>query len=614
MKKFLKKHLGLVSLVLLLIGVLVFSSLINAMATDGLFDTGQSTVLSDGGGLQDDGGLSEDAYLDEGGEGPFMMVMSGPAALNTITINAVAGKRYDIGIAASDITSFSGMTVTMQYDPARMQLIDLCAFTKAKELSAGAIPGVGVTVSQISSGAIVFTVSKGIPSGSMWSGAINTISFKALQSGNTIVTVTENNTKVATPTASPTTGTYSTTQNVALSCTTAGATIRYTTNGSEPTSSSTQYSTPIQVAVTTTIKAKAFKPGLTDSDTAIFTYTIKVATPTASPTPDTYSSTQNVALSCTTAGATIRYTTNGSEPTSSSTQYSSPIQVAATTTIKAKAFMTGLADSDTASFTYTIQPKVATPTTSPTPGTYSSTQNVTLSCTTVGATIRYTTNGSEPTSSSTQYSTPIQVAATTTIKTKAFMTGLTDSDTAIFEYTIQAKVATPTASPTPDTYSSTQNVTLSCTTAGATIRYTTNGSEPTSSSTQYSSPITVAATTTIKAKAFKSGLTDSDTASFTYTISPSGGLYTLHFDQIEYIFDTCVSSEIYITAYVKDSQGSTVPASIVYTTDRGEENTTGVFEQLDFGRFGTTESGVTATATLSSGAVLQEWARVEIIF
>lgn len=82
----------------------------------------------------------------------------------------------------------------------------------------------------------------------------------------------------------------------------------------------------------------------------------------------------------------------------------------------------------------------------------------------------------------------------------------------------QQTVATPTFSPAGGTYSSAQNVALSCTTTGATIRYTTNGSEPTSSSTAYSSPINVSSTTTIKAKAFKEGWTPSATASATYTI------------------------------------------------------------------------------------------------
>lgn len=83
----------------------------------------------------------------------------------------------------------------------------------------------------------------------------------------------------------------------------------------------------------------------------------------------------------------------------------------------------------------------------------------------------------------------------------------------------QQTVATPTFSPAGGTYTSTQNVALSCTTTGATIRYTTNGSEPTSSSTAYSSPINVSSTTTIKAKGFRDGWTPSATASATYTIS-----------------------------------------------------------------------------------------------
>lgn len=80
-------------------------------------------------------------------------------------------------------------------------------------------------------------------------------------------------------------------------------------------------------------------------------------------------------------------------------------------------------------------------------------------------------------------------------------------------------VATPTFSPAGGTYSSAQSVSISCATSGATIRYTTNGSDPTSSSTTYTGPITVSTSTTIKAKAFKAGMTDSATASAAYTIS-----------------------------------------------------------------------------------------------
>ncbi len=167
---------------------------------------------------------------------------------------------------------------------------------------------------------------------------------------------------------------------------------------------------------------------------------------------------------------------------------------------------------------------VATPTFSPVGGTFSTAQNVTISCATSGATIRYTTDGSTPTSASPIYSAPINVASTKTIKAIASKSGMTDSAIASATYTISStsQVATPTFSPAGGTYSSAQNVTISCATAGATIRYTTDGSTPTSTSTVYTGPISVTSTKTVKAIAMASGMTNSAVASATYTISTSG--------------------------------------------------------------------------------------------
>jgi chitinase len=204
--------------------------------------------------------------------------------------------------------------------------------------------------------------------------------------------------------------------------------------------------------------------------------------------------------------------------------------VSSTITIKAKAFKSLMPDSDTASATYEIIPKVSTPTFSPDGGTYSSTQNVAISCATTGATIRFTVDGSEPSSSSTLYSSQILVSTTTTIKAKAFVAGITDSDTASATYTISAggKVATPTFSPVGGSYSSAQSVVIQCATSGATIRYTTDGYEPGSSSAAYFGPISVSSTTTIKAKALMLGMTDSDIATSTYTITPTPSPEPLH--------------------------------------------------------------------------------------
>ncbi|MGD9974223.1 MAG: DUF1566 domain-containing protein [Desulfatirhabdiaceae bacterium] len=85
-----------------------------------------------------------------------------------------------------------------------------------------------------------------------------------------------------------------------------------------------------------------------------------------------------------------------------------------------------------------------------------------------------------------------------------------------------AIVDAPTFSPDPGYYSASTTVTLSCSTPGATIRYTTDNSEPTETSTIYVSPLTLTSTTTIKAKAYISATEWSSTAVATYTfLDPS---------------------------------------------------------------------------------------------
>ena len=74
-----------------------------------------------------------------------------------------------------------------------------------------------------------------------------------------------------------------------------------------------------------------------------------------------------------------------------------------------------------------------------------------------------------------------------------------------------------TFSPAGGTYTTAQTVTISCSTSGATIYYTIDGSTPSASSTTYNGPITISETTTLKAIAIKDG-TQSNVATATYTI------------------------------------------------------------------------------------------------
>ncbi|MER5867375.1 chitobiase/beta-hexosaminidase C-terminal domain-containing protein [Kitasatospora sp. NPDC002040] len=95
-------------------------------------------------------------------------------------------------------------------------------------------------------------------------------------------------------------------------------------------------------------------------------------------------------------------------------------------------------------------------------------------------------------------------------------------DTPHFGYTqggsTGGQVAQPAFSPAGGQYASAQTVTISDATAGATIRYTRDGSTPNGSSPVYTGPISVTASGTVKAFAQLAGSTDSAVATAVYTI------------------------------------------------------------------------------------------------
>ncbi len=250
----------------------------------------------------------------------------------------------------------------------------------------------------------------------------------------------------------------------------------------------------------------------------------QVATPSFSPAAGTFVNSVDVTISCDTAGASIYYTTDGSDPDESSNPYTGAITINDTTTIKARAYKDGMTASDIASATYTIQPppQVATPSFSPAAGTFVNSVDVTINCDTDGANIYYTTDGSDPDESSNPYTGAFTINDTTIIKARAYKDGMTASDIASATYTIQPppQVATPSFSPAAGTFVNSVDVTISCDTAGASIYYTTDGSDPDESSNPYTGTITINDTTTIKARAYKDGMTASDIASATYTIQP----------------------------------------------------------------------------------------------
>ncbi len=396
--------------------------------------------------------------------------------------------------------------------------------------------------------------------------------------------------KVAPPAFSPEPGTYTVFQSITLSCDTPGAAIRYTTDGSELSENSPLYTVPVEITETTTIRAGAFKTDWEPSEISTETYTITgtVSEPSFSPPSGVYKTVQQVKLSCETSGASICYTMDGTEPTAASDVYEKQISVSETTTIRAKAFKNNWAASKMATGIYEITGIVESPTFSPLPGTYATSQNVTLACATDGAVIRHTTDGSDPTESSPVYESPIAVTSGMSIRARAFKTDWEPSSVVTGDYVITGYVAEPTFSPLPGTYATPQNVTLACATEGAVIHYTTNGDDPTEQSSVYTSAISVSATTTIKAKAFNPDWTPSTVRTGNYIITgtvdmpvffPSPGTFT-------------TPQEVELSCGYSG-------ASIYYTTD-GSEPTESSRLYIDF-------IPISSTTTIRAKAFKADW-------
>lgn len=135
------------------------------------------------------------------------------------------------------------------------------------------------------------------------------------------------------PTFSPVAGTYTTAQSVTLSDADAEATIYYTTNGTTPTTSSTVYSTPIQVAATETLEAIAAEPNAPSSPTAIAAYTIQNGTPTIN-YGSGFSSSVGLSLvsSATVTGNLLQLTTPGVAASQGAAWFATPVAIGEFTT------------------------------------------------------------------------------------------------------------------------------------------------------------------------------------------------------------------------------------------------------------------------------------------
>ena len=112
------------------------------------------------------------------------------------------------------------------------------------------------------------------------------------------------------------------------------------------------------------------------------------------------------------------------------------------------------------------------------------------------------------------YTVPTDAAGTYTFYAVASNGVEPDATSATQTIIVKEQVATPTFSPNGAYFEESQEVTLACTDADATIQYSTDGG---TTWTDYTAAFTVTATTTVQAKAVKDGCIDSEVATATFT-------------------------------------------------------------------------------------------------
>jgi len=379
------------------------------------------------------------------------------------------------------------------------------------------------------------------------------------------------NPPVADPFFSVEGGDYYAVFNVSMSTLPANASIYYTTDGTDPSESNgTLYAGPVAINQTTTLKARAYMVNYPPSGIKTAVYNLYVSPVSFNPPGGTYNANQNVSLSTVTPGASIWYTTDGSDPipgVSALYDQLNPILVDHNLTIKATASLANWFTSPITSAAYIIDiplPDVANITILPPSGVYTEPVTVSMATGTPGAIIRYTTDGTEPTlAHGNTYSAPFTVSLNTTVAARAFLAGWDPSPIATAQYIIVIPiqtVATPTFAPPAGVYGAPVDVVISTATAGATIRYTTDGTEPSETiGTVYAAPVNIAATTTIKAIAYKTGMNTSQISNSSYVIN-------IVIPTVEAPVFSIPSATYYVPQTLAIST-ATPGASIRYTTD-----------------------------------------------
>ena len=185
---------------------------------------------------------------------------------------------------------------------------------------------------------------------------------------------------------------------------------------------------------------------------------------------------------------------------------------------------------------------------------------VTLTCNTENAVIHYTLDGTDPDASSTVYISPFTLSDNTTVKAIAIKDDKTSAIvTKVYEVPEQTIVTEPEIIITEN-----GEVTLVNSTDGATIYYTIDGTNPSTSSQVYSEAFVIASGTTIKAIAVKNNV-QSLIVSKTYTAAKN------------YVYYGIISGTLETTVHATDEGLDISEASISALTKKEATSNAGTF-------------------------------------
>lgn len=360
---------------------------------------------------------------------------------------------------------------------------DECAVSLYKEDGTKVVDISGVQLKQ--------TYLRGLDAGTYYGVVYNTVSDKDNMSETVRIRLMTTANYVPSPEISYADG------MVSISDELTDATIYYTVDGSDPTTSSTVYNAPFEVTTNVTVKALATYEDLDPSD--IVTYKVnayKVEKPVIS------FANLKLHITCATENSKIYYTTDGSDPSENGQLFTEPFGLTGSCTVKAVAKRDGYNNSDISEEYVDVENVKCV-----TPSITFVGNKFTIATLTEGATIYYTTDGSNPTTDSPKYTGEIEVEHNCVVKAIAVLDGLITSDVA-------ESIVDWFYAETPKMSFSYPVLSMSSSTPGVKIYYTLGGDAPTAQSAEYTSPLTLTDNKVVKAIAVAENFKDSEIAEY----------------------------------------------------------------------------------------------------